>query len=430
MKKGFSYTKAHTLVAQKDSALKQYIPALANTVKEDAGKYDSHEHALFLPLDQEILKNAKSMAKRYAGPKLKYVIVIGIGGSNLGTKALYDALYRGTSRTPKLLFLDTLSHNVLSAIEETLKREVKNSSEVLINLISKSGTTTESIANFELLYQILEKRFSDIGSRVVCTTDTDSALWAEGKRRDFGLLSIPTLVGGRYSVFSAVGIFPLLLAGVDVDAFREGGADMLHLVVSSEQDKNHAKAAAEELFAAMHAEYTIVNIFHFNPELESLGKWERQLIAESLGKEINLSGEIVHTGITPIVSIGSTDLHSMAQLYFGGPKDKFTMLVRAGEEADVRIPTNGTLSSLVGGIPGKTGAEIMEAIFEGVKSAYEKKKLPFAVVRLPAISPYTLGFYMEWRMATVMYLAKLMNINAFDQPNVEDYKSVTRALLK
>ena len=433
MKKGFLFTRGHTLVAEKDSALLEYVGALAKMVKGGIAKHDSHEHALLLPVDTGALEATKSLAKRHASPGLKYIVVIGIGGSNLGTKAVYDALRGGHDlallHMPKLLFLDTFSHNAVEEIDEILRRGIKSSNEIVINLISKSGTTTESIANFELLFQTLEKRFSDIGSRVVCTTDTDSALWVEGKRRGFGLLPIPLLVGGRYSVFSAVGLFPLLLAGIDIEGFREGGRDMLRAALSSDKHENWATRSAEELFTAMHAGCTMFNIFHFNPELESLGKWECQLIAESLGKETNLFGEIVRMGITPIVSVGSSDLHSMGQLYFGGPRDKFTMLVRAEEGVGTRIQTGGILSSLVKGISGKSGSEIMEAIFWGVKSAYEKKGLPFSTVRLPTVSPYTLGLYMEWRMATVIYLAKLMNVNPFDQPNVEDYKKITREIL-
>lgn len=432
MKKTFSFTGAHTLSMRTEPALKEYIATVAELVQKNAHRYDTREEALLLPLDTSIREEARRMAERYASPRLKYLIVIGIGGSNLGAKAVYDALYGkdgiGFSSGPKLLFLDTLSSAAINTVSKILD-EVEHADEFLINLISKSGSTIESIASFELVYQMLERRFSDIASRVVCTTDVDSVLWSEGGRRGFGLLPVPALVGGRFSIFSSVGIFPLLCAGVDIDLFCQGGADMLHVAVLPDRDENYAQKAAEELFAATHAGYTMFNIFHFNPELESLGKWERQLIAESLGKENDRAGNTVHAGITPIVSIGSTDLHSMAQLYLGGPQDKFTMLIRGGEDAGVHMPPEGVLFPLAKEISGKSAGEIMDAILTGVKGAYQQHGLPFVEIRLSDISPYTLGLYMEWRMATVVYLAQLMNVNAFDQPNVEDYKKITRAIL-
>ena len=432
MSKEFSVDRTHAFAAIPSSTLIPYVTELAEMMRAGTSGRSAHEESLLLPTDPGVLLAAQIMKERYASTALKYVVVVGIGGSNLGTKAVYDALYGnedlGRTRMPKLLFLDTVSTPLVTALEEILL-SATTSKEILVNLISKSGTTAESIANFEVVYEALKKRFADIDSRIVCTTDVDSALWTLGKERSFGLLPIPLHVGGRYAVFSLVGIFPLLLAGVPVEEFRKGGTEMLHASTSLEQENNPATRAAEELFTAMHEGCTMLNIFHFNPELESLGKWERQLIAESLGKEKDLDGNIVYAGITPIVSIGSTDLHSMAQLYFGGPRDKFTMLIRATEHTEARVPTDGVLTSLVGGISGKSQAAIMEAIVAGVAGAYQKNALPFISVRLPSVSAYTLGLYMEWRMATVMYTAKLMQLNPFDQPNVEDYKSGTRKIL-
>jgi glucose-6-phosphate isomerase len=436
IQKEFSFTSRHVSAAPRAPHLIQYIAKLSGLLgdakERGVNSYDSHEHALLLPIDEAMSGEVVQLAKQIAGPELKYIVVIGIGGSNLGTKAVYDALYGSFDlagkRMPKLLFLDTLSQGATEAVIHLLT-DLEQSDGLLINLISKSGTTAESVANFELLYHALEKRFPDISSRVVCTTDRDSALWQEALRRNFRCLPIPALVGGRFSVFSPVGLFPLLCAGIDVEGLRTGGADMLHEVLSSDMEHNPAHNAATELFAAMHAGCAMLNIFHFNPELESLGKWERQLFAESLGKEKDLDGNTVHSGVTPIVSVGSTDLHSMAQLYLGGPRDKFTMLVRAQESGDEKIAPESMLAPLVQGIMGKSAADIMEAIYGGVCAAYDEHKLPSLQVQLSEISPYTIGAYMEWRMATVMYLATLMNVNAFDQPNVEDYKSVTRKLL-
>ena len=258
------------------------------------------------------------------------------------------------------------------------------------------------------------------------TTDFESKLWQEGKRLGFGTLEIPKEVGGRYSVFSSVGVFPLLLADIDVITLLVGASEMLSRCVSDNIKENLALQSAQVLHDAHCDGVVMHNIFFFNPEMESLGKWERQLVAESLGKEKDLMGNIVHMGITPIVSIGSTDLHSMAQLYFGGPKDKFTTLVFAAAKSSLRISEEPVLRDLVMGLQNKTPNDLMQAIVGGVRAAYEKNSLPFTEVRFAELSEYSLGAYMMWRMVTVMYLAKLLQVNAFDQPNVEDYRGTRK----
>lgn len=433
MPEGLSYSAHHPFTPRLAPALDNTIAEVVRRRSDSAAAPDTPLSALFLPEDATIVSGARVLAERLVTVELKYLVVIGIGGSNLGAKAVYDALvspYASSAHRPHLIFLETLSGAALRELLALFGRDVTRPEEILINVVSKSGNTVESVANFRLLYDALMKSLPGVVTRVVVTSDVGSALWKEGSRQGFHLLPVPPHVGGRYSVFTAVGIFPLIIAGVDVDQFTRGGRDMLLLALESSPEKNIARRSAEELFAAMGEGCSIVNIFHFNPECESLGKWERQLIAESLGKAEDRSGKTVHAGVTPLVSVGSTDLHSMVQLYLGGPRDKFTLFVRAGDSTPLSVPADGACATLVDGISGKTSGEIMEAILSGVTAAYEKNELPFSIARFPECSSYTLGFYMEWRMATVIYLAELMNVNAFDQPAVEDYKSVTRNLLK
>ncbi len=410
-----------------------YINELKNIADQDSGEYLSHEHLIRLPRDSKIFIDAQSVADIYKTDHLKYIVVIGIGGSNLGAKAVYEAL-RGQldyldGEYPEMLFADTISGQLLSDMIALFERTLTSSDQIVLNLVSKSGETTESIVNFELLYHALLQRFPNIATRVVVTTDFGSKLWKESERLLFRTLLIPKEVGGRYSIFSSVGIFPLLLAGIDVTALRIGASKMLSLCVGEDVEGNHALQSALAMYDAMKDGATMQNIFLFNPEMESLGKWERQLIGESMGKEKDVAGNVIHAGITPIVSIGSTDLHSMAQLYFGGPKDKFTMLVYAPMGDSLHLQEEGIFHGLVEGLHGKTPNDVMQAIIGGVRAAYEKNSLPFMEVQFEKLSERSIGAYLMWRMVTVMYLAKLLHVNAFDQPNVEDYKETTRQLL-
>lgn len=410
------------------------ITTYTETLKEisllKSGSYVNHEHSIRLPTDSALLAEVQHNVERYFTTQLRYVIVIGIGGSNLGTQAIYDALRRERDGVhegyPQLIFLDTVSTKLFQDIERVLEIDVSYPEELVINLISKSGGTTESIANFELLYAYLQKRFPKIKERIVVTTDYDSALWKIADNEKIGLLPIPKMVGGRFSVFTPVGLFPLALVGIDIRELLVGASDFLHSNFTAE---NHSLRFAEAIFRVHHEGVNQINFFFFNPELESLGKWARQLFAESIGKERNKAGKVVHAGLTPIVSVGSTDLHSVGQLYFGGPTDKFTLLTYIKSPSHLAIPKSGLFTTLVPGIEGKSPDEIMQAIYRGTSIAYNNHKLPYGEVALPDVSAYSLGMFLEWQMIAVMYLAELFNVDAFDQPNVEDYKKVMRDIL-
>ncbi len=411
-------------------ALHEHMGEVAN---KRSGAYDTHLDVIRLPHDPHMLIEVKRMAERVYTSRLRYVILIGIGGSSLGTEAIYTAL-RGTldalsAHLPKLIVLDTISSTKLTDLDEILLAGDVHLDELLINIVSKSGTTTETIANAEYVLDLLTQRLGDISSRVVVTTDHGSPLWIAAHERGYGQLAIPKHVGGRYSVFSPVGLFPLLLCGIDIVEFLEGGKAMLALEWGVKNGAYPARRDAETIYQAMKDGVSIYNIFHFHPELEALGKWERQLIAESLGKGFDRSGGVVHAGITPMVSIGSTDLHSMAQLYLSGPKDKFTMFVKAPTPSSRRVPSHPHMGELVRGLNARSPDDVMHAIYGGVVKAYRVLPLPYAEVALPAISAFSLGMYMEWRMLTTIMLAELMHVDPFDQPGVERYKSETRKLL-
>jgi glucose-6-phosphate isomerase len=153
-------------------------------------------------------------------------------------------------------------------------------------------------------------------------------------------------------------------------------------------------------------------------------------MGESIGKERSLQGDVVHAGITPTVSLGSTDLHSVEQLYLGGPKDKITTFISSKKVVAVNVPDERTFPELVTMIAGKSAETIMTAILEGVKIAHQKADLPFMEVVLDGIDEYSLGAYMQFKMLEMMYLGQLLNVNSFDQPNVESYKVETKQILE
>ncbi len=315
------------------STLYEYIGTLSK-ISRNVG-YEDLESFLQLPNDKELIEKSQSMAAGLAGTSLKYVIVVGIGGSNLGAMAVYDALYSKfdilTSRRPKLIFSDTTNPREMEALKKVIDENIHGSKEIVLNIITKSGTTAETVANGMFLFDILSNKFGEKEAieRTVITTDEESTLWNIAREKNIRVLPIPKKVGGRYSIFSPVGLFPLRLVGVNISEFIAGAVQMMNASLTPNIDANPALKLATIDFLQHKKKLTIYNNFFFNSELESVGKWGRQLVAESLGKRFDTAGNSIYAGLTPIVSIGSTDLHSMVQLYLGGPRDKFTNFIYA-----------------------------------------------------------------------------------------------------
>ncbi len=424
----------HVRVLSEAETLVSYIGQLRDVVER--ATYDDPESSINLSSDTDLLTLVQACVAEKTTSALKYIFVVGIGGSNLGTKAVYDALYAfedvlPTNNRPKMLFVDTVDAHMLNTYVQQVIPTITTKDEYVLVTISKSGGTTETLANTEILIDALRRQVGASLDRVVVITDYDYAYWRAALAQGMTCLALPSMVGGRYSVLSAVGLFPLALLGVDIKALRQGALDIRSYCLNIEVAHNPAAQSAVVLVHARAQGKTINDTFVFNSELESLGKWYRQLMGESVGKETTTDGRVVHIGITPTISVGSTDLHSVGQLYLGGPRDKITTFIYSTDSADApTVPTDRVFPTIVEMIQGKTTADIMQAILGGVQAAYRNHELPFMEVQLASITPYELGAFMQFKMIEMMYVGKLLQVNAFDQPNVESYKIETKRLLE
>jgi glucose-6-phosphate isomerase len=426
-----------SLISEKElddigSQLIEEITRMNAAQKKD---YQEDHASINLLDDNESLKKIKFLINEKKKMNLKYLVVVGIGGSNLGTVAVQEALlgrmYNQLEPPTKILYADTVDTDSLHTIIDLIEPVLKNDGNVLINGVSKSGGTTETIANFEVLIEVLKKYKQDYQNYVVITTDKSSKYWTLAKKDGFALLEIPSKVGGRYSLFSAVGLFPLGILGIDIDELLNGARVMKKRCLDYRIQNNPAAMSASLIYAHHTHGKNIHDLFLFNPDLESVGKWYRQIMGESIGKEYNLKGEQVFTGITPTVSIGSTDLHSMAQLYLGGPFDKFTTFVRVERNnSSICVPVLPDYTALVNGVQGKTLHDIMQAILEGVQASFRKGNRPFVEVVLPDKTAFSIGQFMQFKMMEMMFLGALCGVNPFDQPNVEAYKRETQKILE
>nr|MBA3955004.1 hypothetical protein [Candidatus Dependentiae bacterium] len=293
--------------------------------------------------------------------------------------------------------------------------------------VTKSGNTTETLVNGAFFIELLKKyKPHKYQEYMVVITDYDSPLYTIAQQERYNLLEIPKLVGGRYSVFSAVGLFPLALVGIPIQELMAGARVILDAYFSGSSD---AAVSAALIYTHFKSGKNIHDTFLFSPHLYMLGNWYRQLVGESLGKKLSLEDVLVETGMTPTVSIGTTDLHSVAQLYLGGPRDKFTSFVQVAFEPQVYTVPNEAITTPVSSLVGKTVATIKKAIFEGVEQAYASEHRPFVTITLPERSAYSLGQYMMFKICETISIGHLLGINAFDQPAVELYKEKTRKIL-
>lgn len=421
-------------------------PELASTLKtleieiERAHKsqnsgYESEYASINLLSDTAMVHEMAELAEEKLRLNPTLVIVIGIGGSNLGTLAIHEAVsglfYNEQGRFPRIYFVDTVDTDAVSPVYNQVKKALENNETVLINVVTKSGTTTETIVNFELFLELVKTYCpTNYQESIIVTTDEGSVLWNYAKKESFATLKIPKNVGGRFSVFSSVGLFPLCLLGIDIQELLEGARVMLEQCLSVDLANNPAALSAAIQYICYHNKIRNHDMFLFSKDLNSLGTWYRQLIGESIGKKFDREGHVVYIGITPTVSIGSTDLHSVAQLYLSGPRTMFTTFVSiATTNSCLAVPQMKEFEDIVANIQGKSLPSIMSAIFEGTCHAYQLEQRPFMTVLLPDKSCATIGQFLQWKMVEIMYLGYLLGVNPFDQPQVELYKTETRKIL-
>jgi glucose-6-phosphate isomerase len=418
----FIYQKTSGISSQKilkaSKKLESYFKRLQKIANDFS--YLENESTIALPRDKELQKISEQITFEYLKKDIQELIIIGIGGSNLGAMAVYSAL--NPKKGVKLSFVDTLNSRNIKETIARMKSAQKFKKHVVLNIISKSGSTTETISNSKIFIEELKKVSKHWNEYIVVTTEPKSKLcvWAETHAID--VLPNPEKVGGRYSVFSPVGIFPLLISGANIKNFLNGARKALDICLNPDPIKNPALQSAAIIYESIKNKKVIYDLFLFNSDLENLGKWNRQLFGESLGKE--------GKGIAPSVSIGSTDLHSVGQLYLGGPKNIFTSFVSLRNIEDIKIPSFDIgFDGIVPELNNASILKVLNSIYKGTKTAYQKRGLPFVEIILDSINEEELGLFMQFKMIETMLLAKLIGVNAFDQPNVEDYKKHTKKML-
>jgi len=386
-------------------------------ILKDEKDCDYPESSLYYLRDEKLQSDLKEIKDKFK--KTKYLLLIGIGGSSLGTEAIFQALDEGKV---DLTVLDTISAYKIEKFFQKISR-VKKAEQIAVCVISKSGNTTETLANASVVLEKLQEQFKEeINSQIIFIGDKNTKLEKFAKKNSFIYYQIPKVIGGRYSLGTAVGLIPLTILGFPIEKFIEG-----YLEASSLENEERVAENAARITLYFKNNFHHYNFFAFEPRLEKLGAWYKQLFAESLGKEITKTEKVVTKSLVPTVSLAS-DLHSIGQLYFSKVPKVYTDFVYFADKINFSTPKTGVSGTALKGL---NFQELVSGLYSGVVTSYNESNLPYRTTVLETENlAYELGIFIASRLREVMYIAFLLEVNAFDQPNVELYKIRTKEALK
>lgn len=360
-------------------------------------------------------------------PMFDTMVVLGIGGSALGNKALYTALRTERELPRKLFVYDNVDpiflHEILSSI---------NMDSTIFNVITKSGTTAETMAGYMILMDILKQRYpSDYRRRMVITTDQEKGFLRQViKTEGYESFIVPDNVGGRFSILTDVGLLSSAFTGMDIDELLRGAAAMRDRCETADPLSNPAYLNGLIHFLYFRQGKNISVMMPYSNSLYDFADWYRQLWAESLGKRKDTKNRDIYVGQTPVKALGTTDQHSQVQLYAEGPNDKvFTFLTVENFKHDYLIPNLHPDREEVSYLGGRKLSELLNAERFATEIALSKAMRPNCNLIFPQIDEYHLGeFIMMYEIQTV-FAGKLLHINPLDQPGVEAGKIATYALM-
>lgn len=379
------------------------------------------------------------LVKEYASlvrNRFDNILILGIGGSALGGIAVTEALLKPywnllseeqRNNFPRIFFLDNIDPDQITGLLDVLDLK-----KTLVNVITKSGSTAEPMAQYMLVKDIMERELGDNYRRnIVATTDKKAGILRQlADQEGYKTFFVPDDVGGRFSVFSVVGLLPFALVGIDIDEIINGVKDMDLALKNTDIWQNVAaqNALIHYLMETSKGKNLTV-MMPYSSRLKYVSDWFAQLWAESLGKEANLDGQKVNCGPTPIKALGVTDQHSQIQLYNEGPNDKLINFIRVEEfDNTVGIPKIFEYTG-IGYLGGKTMNDLMNAEADSTKVTLVDYQRPNVTITIPKISGYYIAQLLYMLEVQTAIVGELYNINTFNQEGVEQAKNYTYALM-
>jgi len=358
------------------------------------------------------------------------VLVLGIGGSSLGPRAMYEALcgpahLRLPNAGRRLYFPDNSDPWKLAGLLSKLTPE-----RTLVVVISKSGSTLETVATYLVVEKWLQNALGETRASAhttVVTTPSQAPLRQLASSKGIACLEVPENVGGRFSVLTQVGQLPAMLAGMDIDGVLRGAARMRTICERRDLHQNPAAILAALNITHQRFGRSISVLMPYADALRAFSAWWAQLWAESLGKRHNRSGEVIETGMTALTAVGATDQHSQLQLFAHGPDDKLITLIQVtNAEQSLEIPIT---SGPFGYLGGQSLQDVLHAEQRATELALRAVNRPSLRITLPDLHPESLGELFFLFQAATALSGELLDINAFDQPGVEVGKRLTSAII-
>jgi glucose-6-phosphate isomerase len=427
----FDYSNALSFFGEHEiTYLSDAVKAAHHALHEKTGAGSDFLGWIDLPVDYDKEEFARiQKASEKINKDSDILLVIGIGGSYLGARAAIEMLNHSFFNTvskekrsaPQVLFL---GQNISSTYMKDLM-DLLEDKDFSINVISKSGTTTEPAIAFRIFRKMLEEKYGveEARKRIYATTDkAKGALKTLANDEGYETFVVPDDVGGRYSVLTAVGLLPIAVSGVDIEAMMDGAAKAREDFGQSELSENPAYQYAAVRNVLYNKGKTIEMLINYEPGLQYFAEWWKQLFGESEGKD--------QKGIYPSSANFSTDLHSLGQYVQEGRRDIFETVVKV-QEARHELVIEEADSDLDGlnYLAGQTIDFVNNKAFEGTLLAHTDGGVPNLIVEIPAMDAYTFGYLVYFFEKACAVSGYLLGVNPFDQPGVEAYKVNMFALL-
>ncbi|MBY7143959.1 glucose-6-phosphate isomerase [Virgibacillus sp. NKC19-3] len=427
----FNYDKALRFFNQEElTNMNSFIQTAHNALHNQTGAGNDFLGWMDLPenYDKEEYARIKASAEKIR-QDTDILLVIGIGGSYLGARAaldmlnhsFQDLLSKEERKAPQIIFV---GHHLSSTYMRDLF-DVLDGKDVSINVISKSGTTTEPAVAFRIFKKYLEEKYGakEAKNRIYATTDKEKgALKTSADQAGYETFVIPDDVGGRYSVLTAVGLLPIAVSGISIDNMMQGASKAMHDFAEPELGKNAAYQYAAVRNILYNKGKVTEMLISYEPSLSYFAEWWKQLFGESEGKD--------QKGIYPSSANFTTDLHSLGQYVQEGRRNIFETVLHVGKaNKEMTLEAEESNSDGLNYLAGKTIHEINDKAFQGTLLAHTDGDVPNLIVEVPELDAYTFGYLVYFFEKACAISGYLLGVNPFDQPGVEAYKKNMFALL-
>ncbi len=418
----------------RDEDIASFIVQTKEIHQQIQGRRDSGELPFFdLPHNLEAVDEVLTLAKEIQAD-FDNLIVLGIGGSALGTTAMFNALCYGHNLQskeqrgglPRLYVLDNVDPDGFAA-----HLGLCDAARTCFLVISKSGTTVETTSQFLVARQWVEECVGEhFCDHFVLITDPENGVLRElADREGYRSCAIPAGVGGRFTAFTPVCLLPLACVGVDITRLLKGAADLSQFVCHGDLESNPAYLNAVLQYLAYQKGLRTSVLMPYSDRLKDIADWFRQLWAESLGKKFATDGTVLNVGPTPVSALGTTDQHSQVQLYMEGPFDKVVTFIAVDEfDQDLQLP-NYEASPKMSYLAGHTMGELIRVEQEATAAALVKNQRSNCTIHIPRVTPETVGALIYLFEVQTLFAGYLFDVNPLDQPGVEEGKLFTYALM-